>query len=877
MTGRKIWNVRKSDYRIQEKLVNQLNISSTLAMLLINRGYYDIKDARQFLEPSLADLVSPFKLTNMAEAVERINLAIIEKKHIVIYGDYDVDGITSTALITDVFNFLGVQVDYYIPDRMEEGYGLNIDAIQTLAQKGAQLIITVDCGISSVDEIALGKKLGLDFIITDHHQPPEELPDCLIINPHLEKEDVPWQELSGVGVAFKLAQGLLERFSSETSSQEMLKYLDLAALGTIADIVPLVEENRIIVKFGLMQMASGNRMGLKALCESANIDYKNITSSAVAYFLAPRLNACGRIGDATLGVKLLLSKSEDEAREIAQFLNKENQNRQSIESKIIREAEDMLREFDFEKNKVIILKGKDWHQGVIGIVASRLVEKYYRPVIILTHNNDTYKGSGRSIPGFHLHQALTACGDLLETFGGHSQAAGLSLKEENIKAFIERINGIASEMLNENDFLPILDVDGEINLDEADFSLLDEIAKLEPFGFGNPEPLLAYRRGKITDWKQVGNTGVHLKLKVKAGKSLWDAIGFNMGGYSEVAASKEPLDLAFVLDKNQWNGKKTLQLVLKDIKFYKQFDNPFSEPDFLERLFLEGQEFLEEDQLNIRGKLVSLNKQNAFKPNLQDKLVYIDVRGNNDKIDYIKEIIYSGQKIIIYVNDGISAYNMAADLRRDLVAYKDKIAYYHGCLTDNYLEGIHDLLIKGQLQILVTTSAFYLSPQMESIENIIFYDLCYSKDEYNHILSWANNNQQTKTKIHLLYGQKDKEQNWQELSGFAPDRDKLAKFYLLLKRIAEKNNPISLSTKQLAEWAKVYKIYGAQAKFMEIWLEIFEELGLIELEVKDGKHKIYFKKDMQKVNLENSLRYLEGINLKNKYKEYEQLAFQQFN
>lgn len=873
MTKRKIWKVRKSNFALGKELMQKLNISSTLAMLLVNRGYHSIKEARQFLEPSLADLVSPFKLSNMQEAVEKVKQAIIEKKQIVIFGDYDVDGITGTALLVEVFNSLGVKVNYYIPDRIEEGYGLNFDAVSTLAQEGAELIITVDCGISSKEEVNTGKKMGLDFIITDHHQPPDDLPDCLIINPQLEREDVPWKDLSGVGVAFKLAQGLLETIPGRSNPQEILRYLDLVALGTIADIVPLVGENRIIVKFGLEQIATGNRLGLKVLCETANLDYRNITSSNVGYGLAPRLNACGRIGDATLGVKLLLSTSEKEAQEIASYLNKENQHRQNIEGKIIEEAEYLLGEWDFAKNKVIVLKGQDWHQGVIGIVASRLVEKYYRPVIILTKQNGIYKGSGRSIPGFHLYRALCACGDLLESFGGHSQAAGLSLKEENIEPFITQINSIASQMLTEKDFIPILDVDGEINLDEADFKLLEEISKLEPFGCENPEPILVFRRGTVKECREVGNNGGHLKLKVKAGKTLWDAIGFNMADYSELAASKEPLDFAFVLDKNQWNGRTNLQLVLKDIKFYNQWDDPLKKPDFLESLFLEGAKYLEDSGLYLEELGSNTNSIKDLEPHLPEKLDNIDVRGYNDKINYIIDLVHTGQRTIIYVNNREAAYNLAADLRRDLIAVQEKIAYFHGGLKDSVRKEINELLHQGRLQILVTTGAFSLMPGMGEIDNIVFYNLCFSQEEHDHVLSWAGNNQKTKAKVHLLYGPKDKDENWLLLSGLAPERNQLGTFYLLLKKITEKNNPIILTNKELAEWANIYNIPGAQAEFMGIWLDIFKELDLIELEDLDKKQKIFFKKEIKRVNLEDSSRYLKGIELRNKFKEYEPLAF----
>jgi len=873
LVKRKIWNVRKLKRDIQENLTRTLNISPTLAMLLVNRGYDDCQKAREFLEPRLDALVSPFQLTNMDQVVEKIRTAVRDQKKIVIYGDYDVDGITSTALLTEVFSDLGVTVEYYIPDRVEEGYGLNSEALETLAQRGAQLIITVDCGISSKNEVAAGQKLGLEFIITDHHQPPGDLPNCLIINPQLEKRDFPWKNLAGVGVAFKLAQGLLERFSGENSPKAWLKYLDLAALGTIADIVPLIGENRIIVKHGLAQIAGGKRIGIKALAKNANLALENITSSNVGYILAPRLNACGRIGDAGLGVKLLLATCEKEAGSIAQQLSLENQNRQDIEGKITREALGMLEKMDLKNNKVLVLTGQDWHQGVIGIVASRLVERFYRPVIILTKQNGIYKGSGRSIPSFHLHRALTACQDLLESFGGHSQAAGVSLKEENIQPFINKMNNIAKEVLTEEDLLPTLDLDGEINLEEVDFTLLEEMAKLEPFGCANPEPLLVYRRGEIEDYKEVGNNGGHLKLKVKAGKSLWDAIGFNMAGYLELAASREPLDLAFSLDKNCWNGKTTLQLVLKDVKSYSQYDNPQAQPDFLEGLFLEGGKYLEKDSYENLGSNTFLEKQVPRMQRLaKDNLLLIDVRGCNDKIVYIKKLIKTGQKSIVYVHSGKIALELAANLRRDLPLYKEKIGYYHAGLRLADRQGIEDLFLRGELRLIVCTSTFIAGRQIPDIENVIFYHLCFSKEEYSQLAIRAGLNGK-QAKIHLLYGNKDRELNRLILAGISPERNQLAKFYLLLKKLAEKNNPLVFTDEQLAEWANIYKIFGVQAESIEIWLGIFAELGIIELGILGNNRSINVKLSPKKVNLEDSAKYLEGIIKRNKFLEYEDWAF----
>jgi len=881
MANRKIWNIKKAEWKTQESLAKELNISPTLALLLVNRGYDNYQEALEYLEPNLNTLVSPLRLNNMSEALEKIKKAVKEEKKIIIYGDYDVDGITSTALLTDVFKALGIEVEYYIPDRIDEGYGLNIEALKMLAESGAQLIITVDCGISSKAEVEAGKNLGLDFIITDHHQPPEELPNCLIINPQIEKETSTWKNLSGVGVAFKLAHGLLEDFYDTTNADNILKYLDLAALGTVADIVPLVGENRIIVKYGLEQIAKGKRTGIRALCECANIDYKNINSNSIGYFLAPRLNACGRIGDASLGVKLLLTDCEDEARELAHKLNLENQNRQNIEGKITSQAIEMAELLDLDKTKVIVLTGKDWHQGVIGIVASRLVERFYRPVIILTKQNDLYKGSSRSIPGFHLYQALTECQELLESFGGHSQAAGLSLREENIENFINHINHLASEMLTVEDFIPSLNLDGEINLEEADFNLVEEIAKLEPFGCGNSEPLLVYRRSEVKEYKEVGSNGGHLKLKIKAGKTLWDAIGFNMSSYLELAAAQKPLDIAFTLDKNNWNGKTTLQLVLKDLKACTQPDNSYIKQDFLELLFINGSRYLMDDndqEIYFKEYLERKNNPSrVIDPFVQDKVVCIDVRGFNDKIGYIKNIIRTGEKSIIYVNSRKAAYYLAADLRRDIPMYKEKIGYYNAGLNTEERQSVEDLFREGKLQFIVTTSAFSIGMGIPDIKNVIFYHMCFSQEEHNYVAGWVQPNIEAKAKIHLLYGSQDRELNQLLLAGTSPNREQLAPFFLLLKKLTEKANPINITNSQLAEWANIYKIVGIQANNIGIWLDILEELGIIKRELQGTTQSIYLPTTQPKVNLEGSTRYQKGMAEKNKFLDYVQLALKNHN
>ncbi|MFZ5943325.1 MAG: single-stranded-DNA-specific exonuclease RecJ [Bacillota bacterium] len=1075
MGKRKIWNIYQTQGEIQHKLIKELQISPALAMLLVNRGFCDSKEAMDFLEPKLELLQSPFAIKNLTKAVDKIQSAINQQKKILIYGDYDVDGITSTALLTETLKNLQAQVEYYIPDRIEEGYGLNKEALTGHYQRGVDLVITVDCGISAWEEVIYGQDLGLDFIITDHHQPPEKLPPCLIINPVLEDKEVPWKELAGVGVAFKLAHGLFSRLLGEEKAYEKITtLLDLTCLGTIADIVPLINENRILVKHGLKQISNNGRVGLKTLCETAGLDINNLSATGIGFFLAPRLNACGRIGNASIGVRLLLSSNYLEAREIANFLNKENQNRQNIEGQIFKEAVELVENLQLHKEKVIVLAGEQWHQGVVGIVASRLLEKYARPAIVLTLQNDIYKGSGRSIPGFHLQKALVQCQDLLESFGGHSQAAGLSIGKNNLQDFTKKINLLADEIIIDDDFIQSIDIDGEVNLETADFDLLDEIKKLEPFGCANPEPTLVYRRGEVQEYKEVGTNGGHLKLKIKAGNSYWDGIGFNMASYKEIAASQEPLDLAFNLDKNTWNGKTSLQLILKDMKPFKEIDNPKNPPDFLERLFLFGQDYLKVDVsllkkreewdqvppvssdvrntlanlgpkellaeiksrlmgndylptqwetlesllrgentlavlergkssvlqsfaayltlttlkttviicplrnlvnnlyhflkgelsslgLNIakadgfldlserfhlfselelgkidiivttpqffcyyKSKFMALAKkiglmvfdecqyfayQNqgyemlsqiinefsdaqrlALTNNLENKalemiqrklgitkvifdsktrenLRIIDVRGFNDKIGYIKKILLSNEKTLVYVSCKEIAYSLAAELRKDLPLYKEKIGYIHHGLDSSDRYQLETLFKKGVLQFIVANGSLGECMSSGDIENVILYNICFSKEEYSLLTVMAGRNGKN-PRIHLLYGGKDIESNRQYLASVAPGRNQLANFYLFLKKLAANNNPLTMTNEQLYQWAKIYKITDAGEQAIKIWLDIFEELDIIEQNLSGDKREIHVKNNPPKVELESSVIYLEGHEEKTNFEEF---------
>ena len=594
------WVVQNADPAVRDNLVTQLGISPVLANLLINRGYQEPHEVMEFLNPALHQLSSPFEMLNMGAAAERILQAVERKEKIVVYGDYDVDGICASVTLYQGLKMLNADAAYYVPDRMEEGYGVNTPALRSIYEDGCRLLITVDCGISSWKEVAEAKSWGMDVIVTDHHQLPETLPDCIIVNPVFSNsEKDKWRHLCGTGVAFKVVQALFNRYYREDGFTERLRpFLDIVALATVADIVPLKGDNRVLVKFGLEEMALGNRLGLAALWKIAqNHDQTTPTTTAVGFGLAPRLNACGRIGDVRLGLQLLVTEDEQEAAEIAMKLDQENRQRQEIERAIYEEALEKVQMQGLNQQEGLIVVGEDWHPGVIGIVASRLVEKFYTPVIVLTLNNGLYKGSGRSIEGFHLQQALAQCSDLLANYGGHSQAAGLGLKPEDLPEFRKRFAKIVSESTNSDSFIPSLIIDSEIDMQDINADMYREISKIQPTGTMNPTPVFVCRSQKTLETRTVGANGDHLRIKLRSGQGDIFGIGFKKAEL-EPLTHEGSVDVAFSLDKNTYNGRTSLQMLIKDIKSYRRPD----EMKLLDRLFFYKDKYLEDDPYRFIGQ-----------------------------------------------------------------------------------------------------------------------------------------------------------------------------------------------------------------------------------------------------------------------------------
>lgn len=557
----KKWKVMETDEKAADRMAAEVGISHIVAGLLLHRGIKNADTAKEFLNPEKQAFHDPFLLRDMDKAVERICQAIAQREKIVVYGDYDVDGITSTALLMRNLSSLGADVEYYIPNRQTEGYGFNTKALQHLSDVGAALLISVDCGISAIQETAamIGK---LDIVITDHHLPQKDLPQALaVVDPHREDCNYPDKNLAGVGVAFKLCQALWKKMQDVDFTED----LEIVALGTIADVVPLLGENRHIVKLGLAQIQQTELIGLLALISAAGLEGKKISTEHIGFALAPRLNAAGRIGTAAKGAELLLAAERGKADALALELNEENVQRQLLEHAILELAEKQLQDVDMSKVHVLVLSGAGWHPGVIGIVASRIVEKYYRPTVVIGVQDGIGKGSCRSIEGFHMYDALKACEDLLLGFGGHAQAAGLSVTAENIDALREAMDAYAVKHLSPEDYIPTVIIEAELPVHSVDFAFIHEIELLEPFGAGNPRPLFCCRDVRGSYAKGMGAQGQHLRFQIEVPASRLTAIGWNM---SEQAAlvNQHPVDIAYSPEINEWNGRQYLQCKLQDIR-----------------------------------------------------------------------------------------------------------------------------------------------------------------------------------------------------------------------------------------------------------------------------------------------------------------------
>lgn len=557
----KKWEYYQTNEDEVKKIKDNYNISELLAKILLNRGIKSDEEIKSFLYPKIEDLNDPFLLNDMEVAVDRILKAKENGEKITVYGDYDVDGITSIAILVKFLRELDVNIEYYLPSRLEEGYGLNNNALLKIKENGTSLLITVDCGISAYEEIEYAKEIGLEVIVTDHHECPEKLPDTFaIIDPKRPDSTYPFNFLAGVGVTFKLIQAISLKL--DLDRKRYLKYLDIVCLGTVADIVPLINENRVIVKYGLMLVKETRNIGLRALIKISG--YNKIDSTLISFGLAPRMNACGRMGKADLALNLLLTNDINEAEKIAMELNDINKERQTVEKQIMEDAKTLIEKEKLYEDDVIVVGKEGWHHGVIGIVASKITELYYKPTILVCFEDGVGKGSGRSVDGFDLHTALTNCMDDLLRFGGHEMAIGLTINQDSFENFRENINKYANDVINK-DAVPTIKVDTEVNSEMVSLEKLKELEILEPYGESNPVPIFVYKNIKVEGIRLLSNNK-HLKLILKDGSMLYDAIAFNMGDKEYSFKMGDKIDVLHYLDVNKFNDIEKVQLNVKDIK-----------------------------------------------------------------------------------------------------------------------------------------------------------------------------------------------------------------------------------------------------------------------------------------------------------------------
>ena len=556
----KKWEVCKENKNDIDKISKENGLSNLISSILASRGIIEKEDVREFLNPTRADFHDPFLMPDMEKAVDRILKAIQTREKTIIYGDYDVDGITSITVLKKFLEERNLQVGEYIPNRLNEGYGLNKEAVKKIAEQGYKLIITVDCGISCIEEIKYATELGLEVIVTDHHEPAEELPKCLaVVDAKRKDNQYPFNQLAGVGVVFKLIQAISIKLNLD--NREYLKYLDIVCVGTISDIVPLVDENRVITKLGLKLVPISKNIGLRTLLASTG--YKEVNSTTISFGIAPRINACGRMGEEKEALRLFLTNDLHEAKEITERLNNYNLERQETEKRIFKQALEQIE--NGEKDKSCIVLGQEgWHHGIIGIVASKVTDIYFKPSILICFEGEEGKGSGRSIPGFNLHDAVMNCDTYVGKFGGHSMAIGINVKRENFEKFKKEFEEYTQNS-HISDIIPIIQIDKQVDIKKINIQEVNELKLLEPYGEGNKMPVFLIKNLKILSIRSLSE-GKHIKLKLGIDNHMIDAIGFNMGEVADKYLIGDKVDIVGSLEVNQFGGNENIQVNLKDLR-----------------------------------------------------------------------------------------------------------------------------------------------------------------------------------------------------------------------------------------------------------------------------------------------------------------------
>ncbi|HGJ64829.1 TPA: single-stranded-DNA-specific exonuclease RecJ [bacterium] len=826
----KIWRIKKPDLNLSRELALQLEIPLLIAKLLVNRGITDKESGYAFLHPNISQLHSPNKMPNVDKAVQRIRQAIANNEKIWIYGDYDVDGVSSVCLLASCLKELNANFDYHIPSRFDEGYGLNKESLVELKNKGCQLLITVDCGISTVKEVIFANESGIDVIITDHHNPHEKIPPAIaVVNPKLKGSVYPYESLAGVGVVLKLAQSLIEAHGF-LSEEFIMNNLDLVALGTIADIVPLTGENRVIASLGLKELNKLKRPGIKALCDVSRLKQGNIDSSSVGFRIGPRLNAAGRMDSAINAVKLLLSESYEEAFEIAQKLDTANSDRQNIERKITNEARGQAQKLDLAHLKALVLAGENWHSGAIGISASKLQEQFYRPTILISIEGDWGRGSARSIPSFDIHEAIAKCSNLLERYGGHKGAAGLTIAKENIDKFRKEFQQIAYETITEDDLKSIVDIDAEMSLSDLTMDAVKSLSLLEPYGLDNPEPLIIINNLLVKGLPRVvGKNNNHIQITVSDCQNEMRTIAFNMGKLErEISQKNVRLDLVCKPYIDDYNELIDVKLDIKEIKIHSGDSSEAT---------VASAEIFEQNQLKI-----------------------VDHRNFPNKIKYVKKLINTREKSLMYVRDDLAVNQLHKLIGTSDLA--DKLGLCYSEISKEESDDIKSRFIDGELKAII--SSIPIEEPLIGLKHLVFCHPIPTKDIFINSCSPAIESSE-EVFIHLLFNNNDMDMLTSILKHQYPDRQLLTNVYRKIRDLY-KDKPVPLE-----EILSGMVLDDPKDMIISRCIDIFEELSLVKREQDNGFVSLSILPEPEKRrNLNESKIYSVGERIKSEWTEFSQ-------
>ena len=827
----KKWNVQSPDLGKSLELAAELGVSPLTGQLLVSRGITNFEDAWAYLYPEFAKLnekkYNPFQFKHMDRAVDRIKRSISYGEKICIYGDYDTDGTTATALLLNTFHRIGVpknQVDYYIPNRFTDGYGLSQKTVENIRAKSAKLLITVDCGITSVLEVEWAKKEGMDAIITDHHQPdPEALPPAhALLAPKVLGDEYPFQELAGVGLAFKLAQGLAQEYTTIKKDEFLQSQLDLVALGTVVDLAPLIEENRALTRLGLQELNDPNRekrLGIKELCKVAGYEDQLLGGHALSFGLGPRINAAGRMDTADKAVDLLTTDSEDVAIRIAFELNQANRMRQELERQIQDHALEIIKNETDDDTKGIVVASKEWNeqsQGVVGIVASRLVEEFHKPVFVMAINGDEATGSGRCIDGMNLADSLNSCTKLLVKHGGHAAAAGLTIKTKNIPKFKKAFNKYVDENLAEDNLQPKLELDFETPLSVLTLKTLGELERFEPFGRKNRPPRLAAHRVKINGKPRwLGKEGKHLSMDLLQGGRQKRAIAWRAG--DEILSfnrSNMLLNIAFSPQINEWKGNSSVQLILNDWK--------------------------------IRSERTEVNWDVFPKLSDESRVKLVDKRNVNKK-NYLLNLLAREESCIIYVRDEVMLDLLLTKLLPESI---EGIARHNEATPAAEETALLKQLETGELRTLASSSTFSRSEAFPFVKHVVLCHLAPSQDLFFKRCKPAFATAET-SYLHLIYNNTDESEMHNWISEKYPAGDELRRLYGSIRAVIQSNG-----TDGYPE-ADILKGGFGSLSALQTGLAIFEELQFIERYGQPDSRLVKLLSG-QKSDLSRSPTYLRG-------------------